>query len=159
MGGTHNPNNPLFLPWCQRLDSLEDDAQWDATMSEAATAQSPAKLRNLFFLLLITCGPSNPRQRWEKYKEHLTEDILRQARRRNPGMNLNYTPDMFNESLIILEDKSSAMAGEDLKQLGILSPQRNLGDRLSRGMLCETRYDVNQLNQYVLANEPLLVFD
>ena len=148
-----------FREACQRLDLLEDDAQWDATMAEAATAQSPAKLRNLFVLLLITCGPSNPEQLWETYKEHLTEDILRQACRRNPGMTLDYTPGMFNEALIILEDKSLAMAGKDLKQLGLPSPQRNLGDRLSREMLRETSYDVNELNQYVLANEPTLVVD
>ena len=84
-----------FREACQRLDLLEDDAHWDATMAEAATAQSPVKLRNLFVLLLITCEPSNPGQLWEKYKEHLTEDILRQASRRNPGMTLDYTPDMF----------------------------------------------------------------
>ena len=51
-----------FREACQRLDLLEDDVQWDATMAEAATTQSPVKLRNLFVLLLITCGPSNPGQ-------------------------------------------------------------------------------------------------
>ena len=58
-----------------------------------------------------------------------------------------------------LEDKSLAMAGKNLEQLGLPSPQRNLGDRLGREMLRETSYDVNALNQYVLANEPLLVLD
>ena len=148
-----------FREACQRLGLLEDDAQWDATMAEAATAQSPTQLRNLFVLLLITCGPSNPEQLWQTYKEHLTEDILRQARRRNPGMTLDYTSDMFNETLIILEDKSLAMAGKDLRQLGLPSPKRNLGDRLSREMLRETSYDIDELNRYVLANEPLLVLD
>ena len=51
------------------------------------------------------------------------------------------------------------MAGKDLKQLGLPTPQRNLGDRLSREMLRETSYDVNELNKYVEANEPLLVMD
>ncbi|CAF1652102.1 unnamed protein product, partial [Didymodactylos carnosus] len=72
-------------------------------------------------------------------------------------MNLDYTADMFNQALIILEDKALQMAGKDLKQLGLPIPQRNLGDRLSREMLRETSYDVNELDQYVLANEPLLV--
>ncbi|CAF5011350.1 unnamed protein product, partial [Rotaria sp. Silwood1] len=108
---------------------LEDDAQWDATMAEAATVQSPARLRNLFVILLLTCGPSNPGQLWESYKESLTEDILIQARRENPGIVLDYTPDMFNQTLIILEDKALGMAGKDLKQLGLPTPQRTLDQR------------------------------
>ena len=128
-------------------------------MSKAATVQSPAQLRNLFVLLLITCGPSSPEQLWGTHKEHLTEDILRQARRRNPEMTLDYMPDMFNETLILLEDRALAKAGEDLSQLGLPSPTRNLDDRLSREMLRETSYDVSALSQYVLANEPILVVD
>jgi hypothetical protein len=148
-----------FREACQVRGLLEDDAQWDATMSEAAVAQSPARLRNLLVILLITCGPSNPGQLWESYKESLTEDILLQARRRNVGMTLDYTPDMFNQTLIILEDKALEMAGKDLKQLGLPTPQRNLGDRLSREMLRETSYDVEELKEYVLQNEILLVMD
>jgi hypothetical protein len=148
-----------FREACQLNGLLEDDEQWDATMAEAATAQSPAKLRNLFVILLITCGPTNPGQLWESYKESLAEDILRKARRQNPGMNLDYTPDMFNQALTILEDKALEMAGKDLKQLGLPTPQRNLGDRLSREMLRETSYDVSELDKYVSTNEPLLVVD
>ena len=48
------------------------------------------------------------------------------------------------------------MAGKDLKQLCLPTPQRTLGDRLSREMLRETSYN---LNEYVSANEPLLVVD
>ena len=152
-------NCATFREACQLMGLLEDDAQWDATMAEAATVQSPARLRNLFVILLITCGPSNPGQLWESYKESLTEDILIQARRQNPGMTLDYTPDMFNQTLIILEDKALGMAGKELKQLGLPTPQRTLGDRLSREMLRETSYDLNDLKTYVSTNEPLLVMD
>ena len=98
-------------------------------------------------------------QLWESYKENLAEDILRKARRENPRKTLDYTPDMFSEALIMLEDKALEMAGKDLEQLGLPTPQRNLGDRLSREMLRETSYDVNELKEYVLKNEPLLVMD
>jgi len=128
-------------------------------MAEAAAIKSSAGLRNLFVILLTTCGPSNPGQLWESYKESLTEDILIQARKRNPGMTLDYTPDMFNQTLIILEDKALGLIGKDLKQLGLPTPQRILGDRLSREMLRETSYDLNDLNKYMSANEPLLVVD
>ena len=57
-----------FREACQLRRLLEDDRQWDATMSKAAAAQSSASLRNLFALILTTCGPSNPKQLWESYK-------------------------------------------------------------------------------------------
>jgi len=116
-------------------------------------------LRNLFALILTTCGPSNPKQLWESHKESLTEDILREARRQNPGMNLDYTPDMFNQVLVILEDKTLQMAGKTLEKFGLPTPQRNSGDRLSSEMLRETSYDVKELDAYVAVNEPLLVAD
>ncbi|CAF3348294.1 unnamed protein product [Rotaria sp. Silwood2] len=128
-------------------------------MAEAATVQSSARLRNLFVILLLTCGPSNPRQLWESYKESLTEDILIQAHRENPELVLDYTPDMFNQTLIILQDKALGMAGKDLKQLGLPTPQRTLGDRLTREILRETSYNLNDLNEYKSANEPLLLPD
>ena len=148
-----------FRGACQLRRLLEDDRQLDATMSEAAAAQSSASLRNLFALILTTCGPSNPKQLWESYKKSLTEDILREARRQNPGMNLDYTPDMFNQVLIILEDKTLEMAGKNLEKFDVRTPQRNLGDRLSREILRETSYDVKELDKYVSTNEPLLVAD
>ncbi|CAF1074146.1 unnamed protein product [Rotaria sordida] len=145
-----------FREACQLHGLLEDDQQWDATMSEAAAAQSPARLRNLFALILAVCGPSNPKQLWESYKESLTEDILRNARRRNPGMNLDYTPDMFNQALIIIENKVLEMGGKELEKLELPTPQRNSGDRLNSAMLRETSYDVKELDAYITANEPLI---
>jgi hypothetical protein len=148
-----------FREACQLHGLLEDDQQWNATMSEAAAAQSPARLRNLFALILAVCGPSNPKQLCESYKESLTEDILRNARRQNPGMNLDYTPDMFNQALIIIENKVLEMGGKELKKLELPTPQRNSGDRLNSAMLRETSYDVKELDAYIKANEPLLVPD
>ncbi|CAF1515752.1 unnamed protein product, partial [Rotaria sordida] len=144
-----------FREACQLHGLLEDDQQWDANMFEAAAAQSPARLRNLFALILAVCGPSNPKQLWESYKESLTEGILRNARRQNPGMNLDYTPDMFNQALIIIENKVLEMGGKELVKLELPTSQRNSGDRLNSAMLRETSYDVKELDAYITANEPL----
>ena len=148
-----------FREACQLYGLLENDQQWDATMSEAAAVQSAVRLRNLFALILAVCGPSNPKQLWESYKEHLTEDILKNARRQNPGMNLDYTPDMFNQVLIILEDKVLQMGGKEFEKLELPIPQRNLGNLLNSAMLRETSYNIKELEAYVTANEPLLTPD
>ena len=89
-----------FREACQVRGLLEDDARWNSTMVKASTAQSPAKLRYLFAILLTARGLSNPGQLWESHKESLTEDIFMQTRRQNPGINVTYTTDMFNQALI-----------------------------------------------------------
>jgi hypothetical protein len=76
-------------------------------MSEASLSCFPAQLGGLFAIILTTCGPSNPKTLWEKYKENLTEDVLRQLHRENPTMDLNFSPDIFNQALILLEDNRS----------------------------------------------------
>ena len=148
-----------FREACQLRGLLEDDIQWDATLAEAATTQSPARLRNLFAILLTCCGPSDPNQLWESHRESLTEDILMEASRQNPDLALTYTPEMFNQALILLENKVLEMVGKNLLQLGLPNPQRNRGDRLGREMLRETNYDMKQLDEFVLSNELLLVKD
>lgn len=148
-----------FREACQLHGLLEDDQQWNATMSEAAVAQSPERLRNLFALILAVCGPSNSKQLWESHKESLTEDILKNARRQNLGITLDYTSNMFNQALIIIENKVLEMGGKELEKLGLPTPQRNSGDRLNSAMLRETSYDVKELEAYIRENEPLLVPD
>ncbi|XP_075719762.1 uncharacterized protein LOC142760457 [Rhinoderma darwinii] len=98
---------------CQERGLLESDSHWDKTLEEAATCQLPASLRNLFSVILTTCGPSKPLELWEKYKEHLSEDVLLQARRQNPGLQSDScTPHMFNMPLILLEEKTLMMVGK-----------------------------------------------
>ncbi|CAF1287602.1 unnamed protein product [Rotaria sp. Silwood1] len=124
------------------------------SLMSGTTATSKHFLENIRNMWSIQSGTI-----WGSYKESLTEDILIQARRKNPGLVLNYIPDMFNQTLIILEDKALGMDGKDLKQLGLPSPQRTLGDRLTREIFRETSYDLNDLNKYISANEPLLLPD
>jgi hypothetical protein len=144
---------------CQVRGLLEDDAHWNATMVEAAATHSAPKLRSLFAILLTMCSLSNPRQLWDAHKESLAEDILMRIRRENPAIDVTYSDDMFNEALLLLEEKTFEMVGKQLEQLGLPAPQRHLSDRLCREIIRETNYDVAQLQQYVAVNEPLLVAD
>ncbi|GFU81985.1 uncharacterized protein TNCV_516661 [Trichonephila clavipes] len=44
----------------EKLGLLEDDNHWDATMEEAVLCCSPLQIRELFAILICTCGLSNP---------------------------------------------------------------------------------------------------
>jgi hypothetical protein len=69
---------------------LENDQHWDTTMSEASLSCCPAQLRGLFAIILTTCGLSNPKTLWDKYKESISEDVLQESRRENPKMGLKF---------------------------------------------------------------------
>lgn len=96
---------------------LESDDHWHQTMREAAVSQSPTQLRQLLAIQLTSCGLSNPQQLWEMRKESLSEDVLYSLQRQNPGLQLNFSPEVFNQSLVLLEDKVLAMVGKTLQQL------------------------------------------
>ena len=101
-------------------------------MAEAATIQSPVKLRDLFAILISTCAPSEPAALWEKHKDNMTEDFLYQARREIGDENINFSDTLYNKVLILLEDKVLAMVGKTLKELGLPEPDRADCNRMSK---------------------------
>lgn len=145
-----------FREACQKLGLLEDDQHWDNTLSEAVVSSLPSQLRHLFSIILTCCNPSNPKELWSKYKESLSEDILREAQRANEGLAVTYSPIIFNETLIRIDDICILMNNKSISQLGLDSPDRSNRNALDRDILREQNYDMEQLEQYVNLNKPLL---
>uniref|UniRef100_A0A914IA57 ATP-dependent DNA helicase n=2 Tax=Globodera rostochiensis TaxID=31243 RepID=A0A914IA57_GLORO len=50
---------------------LEDDRVWDKTLEEASLSRWPDQMRWLFVSILVFGQPSNARELWDKYKEHM----------------------------------------------------------------------------------------
>lgn len=139
---------------CQKRGLLENDEHWDMAMSKGHSTAK--RLRHLFSILLTTCAVSNPKQLWEKYKKDLNEDILRRVRRENPTMQIEYTTEIYNMALILLEDQCLSMAGRGLDKCGMPTPQRNENNNLSKEIQREMNYNTNEMEAYVAAKEPLL---
>ncbi|MEE4247716.1 MAG: hypothetical protein V2I33_20120, partial [Kangiellaceae bacterium] len=148
-----------FHEACSRLRLLEDDLHWRAALQDAATVSSPAHLRNLFALMVATCGLSDPLQLWETFKESMAEDILFQARAVALDPNLPFTNAVFNEALLRIEDKVLDLTDRSLRLFGVPAPTRQEQPTMCREMLRETGYDIAQLQQYVEANERLLMLE
>ncbi|UYV78791.1 hypothetical protein LAZ67_16002787 [Cordylochernes scorpioides] len=110
-----------FREACQNLGLLEGDQHWDNVLSEAASQSFPEQIRELFAILLTTCNPSNPHNLWEKYRESMSEDVLIKARRANPTLDINFSSDIFNEALLLLQNKCLAINDKTLSQLGLQS--------------------------------------
>ncbi|GFW10572.1 ATP-dependent DNA helicase [Trichonephila clavipes] len=84
---------------CQELNLLENDAHWDTALADASNTARPQQIRTLFVTILTTCFPSNPKDLWEKYKDYMSEDILHSLRAANQNLDIQFTPNVYNEAL------------------------------------------------------------
>ncbi|UYV63010.1 hypothetical protein LAZ67_2002837, partial [Cordylochernes scorpioides] len=140
-----------FREACQNLGLLEDDQHWDNVLSEAASQSFPEQIRELFDILLTTCNPSNPHNLWEKYRESMSEDVLIKARRAIPTLDINLSSDIFNEALLLLQNKCLAINDNTLSQLGLQSPERCQPTILKRELMRENKTTILNNSQNAIA--------
>ncbi|XP_067140991.1 ATP-dependent DNA helicase pif1-like [Centruroides vittatus] len=141
---------------CRELN-LENDAHWDTTLTDALNTAQPQQIRTLFAIILTTCFPSNPKDLWEKYKDCMSEDILHRLRATNQNPDMQFTPHVYNEALVSIEDKCLAIANKGLGQLGMCAPNRSVNDAYDRDLQHETCFDVDDLGTFIETNLPKLV--
>ena len=144
---------------CRQRGLLEDDAQWEATLNEAKTSVTAPRMRSLFAMMLAySCEISDPLRLWMLFREDFSDDFLREARILGNNMTLDYSDAIFNKGLIALEKKVLELGGQLLQNYGLPIPDRESSDGdLSREVLRETSYDINELNEYTATNEPKLL--
>lgn len=142
---------------CQELNLLENDAHWDTTIADAAEIAHPHQIRMLFAIILTTCFPSNPKDLWEKYKDSMSEDILHRLRTTNQNPDIQFTPAIYNEALIHIEDICLTIVNKVLIQLGMVSPNRSGNAGINSDLQREYQFDTNALNTFVQSNHPKLL--
>ncbi|GBP76372.1 hypothetical protein EVAR_53647_1 [Eumeta japonica] len=126
---------------CEARGLLENDNHWDVTLEEAAQCRSAGKMKELFAVLVATCGLSNPQQLWDKYKNDMTDDILHRLQEQNP--NVTYSDLIYNEGLTKIEDQVKTISGKDLSDYGMIRPQRT--EEISSDLIRELDYDTDSL--------------
>ncbi|GFT76427.1 ATP-dependent DNA helicase [Trichonephila clavipes] len=126
---------------CQELNLLENDAHWDTALADASNTARPQQIRTLFAIILTTCFPSNPKDLWEKYKDYMSEDILHRLRSTNQNPDIQFTPNVYNEALILIEDICLTIANKALGQLGMPASNRPENNLFDRDLQRETHYD------------------
>ena len=55
---------------------LSDDSVWERTLEEAAHFSNPSEMRYLFVQVLVFGNPSNSRDLWEKFVDHMFKPII-----------------------------------------------------------------------------------
>ncbi|XP_036320445.1 uncharacterized protein LOC118734957 [Rhagoletis pomonella] len=142
---------------CQELNLLEKDAHWDTSLADASNTARPQQMRTLFAVILTTCFPSNPKELWENYKDYMSEDILHRLRAANQNLDIQFTPNVYNEALILIEDISLAIANKALVLLEMPAPNRPANDIFDRDLQRETHFDSDELETFVQTNLPQLI--
>ena len=112
-----------------KLSLLESDDEWDQCLSEAAISFMPKQLRSLFVTILIFGEPAKPEVLWDKYKEVMGEDILRQGSISISVSTQDLRQYVDNEVLILLQDELEGM-GTCLEKFGLPTP--DLQNRIQR---------------------------
>jgi hypothetical protein len=87
---------------CHELKLLKDNNHWDLTLADAALTLTPNSIRQ-FAIILTTCNPAESSTLWDKYKNYMTEDVLHQVKQTNQCSNIDFTQQMYNEALILIE--------------------------------------------------------
>ncbi|UYV84655.1 hypothetical protein LAZ67_X002997 [Cordylochernes scorpioides] len=129
---------------CQELYLLENDAHWDTTLADASSTAQQHQIRILFAILLTTCFRSKPMDLWKKYKDSMSEDMLHHLRAAN--LDFQFTPEIYNRALVLIEDICLAIANKRLGQMGLCAPNRSANDSYDRDLQRETHFDVDDLS-------------
>jgi hypothetical protein len=130
---------------------------WDTSLADASNTARPQQIRTLFAIILTTCFPSNPKDLWEKYKNYMSEDILHCLRRTNQNPDIEFTPNVYNEALVFIEDICLAIVNKSLVQLGMPAPDRSAYNFLDRDLQREIQFDQAELSTFVEMNIPKLL--
>ncbi|GFT93446.1 ATP-dependent DNA helicase [Trichonephila clavipes] len=142
---------------CQELNLLENDAHWDTALADASNTARPQQIRTLFAITLTTCFPSNPKDLWEKYKDYMSEDIYIVCAANQKKTDIQFTPNVYNEALILIEDKCLTIANKALVQLVMPASNRPANNLFDRDLQRETHYDSDELGTFVRSNLPQLI--
>ncbi|GBP51524.1 hypothetical protein EVAR_44500_1 [Eumeta japonica] len=143
---------------CQRLGLLENDNYWELKLQEATLTASAEQIRELFAIILTTCNPPNPKQLWDSFKRNMSDDILYQIRQANPELTIEFNDDIFNETLIRLEDKCLAINNQTLVEIGMPAPQRNTFSVLNYEITKEkATTSMNYLNTLLTTNHSSMI--
>ena len=127
---------------------LESDDLWTSTLLDASISNSPRQLRYLLATILHWSKPSDPGQLWQGFKESLSEDIRNQHRLQYGNASLSYNDDIYNETLVLIEDAVLGMGGQKLHSYGLPATDREIS-RVPREVQREMNYDTDQMNSIV----------
>lgn len=134
-----------------------DDAQWDYAMTEVASMHSARRLHRCFTSIMRFIQPGNPLAK--NIKEGLSEDYSHQNQLLLSNIDVGLSDKFNNRALINIEDRLLYTGGDKLSTYGLFSTNSTGGHAIHTGVIQQTAYDVDSLQEYINENEPKLLED
>ena len=123
------------------IECLQDACNFD---------KNGKRLRELFAILLVEVNPPNSTSLWLKFRNELTEDILRKKRNETYDIQLDFTEEMYEEALFeiseILEEHQKTLSDYQL-------PQIKFKQKLSKVMRRELQFNAVKSLKIALERE------
>ncbi|XP_036146764.1 ATP-dependent DNA helicase PIF1-like [Monomorium pharaonis] len=82
----------------------------------------------------------------------MAEDIYRRICNEISNINIEYTEEIYNEALIMIEDLCLEIANKILNQLGMPTPNRNVAASFEIELLREKNYNMDEMKSYMQTN-------
>ncbi|GFX64975.1 ATP-dependent DNA helicase [Trichonephila clavipes] len=89
----------------------------------------------------------------------MSEDILHRLRATNQNPDIQFTPNVYNEVLILIEDICLTIANKALVQLGMPASNRPANNLFDGDLQRETHYDSDELGTFVRTKLPQLILE
>jgi hypothetical protein len=64
-----------FHETCLKRGLLENDAEWQICLQDAADVKTGSQLRHLFVTLLLFCAPAEPHLLWQSFRAKICDDL------------------------------------------------------------------------------------
>ncbi|XP_050065022.1 uncharacterized protein LOC126553951 [Aphis gossypii] len=126
-----------FQEACKAMGLLEDDFQWENTLSEATVCY--------------------PIRGWQNHRASMAEDVLFRKQQECLSDDINYDENIFNEALLELNKVVQSVSGKNITDFGLIL-SNNIDLNTNTEYLRETSYDSFRLLQ-VVRNERRLNSD
>ncbi|KAE9540849.1 hypothetical protein AGLY_004094 [Aphis glycines] len=146
-----------FQEACKAMGLLEDDLQWENTLSEATVCCTSPSIRYLFAILIVFCQVTDPIRLWQNHRASMAEDVLFRKQKECPSDDINYDENIFNEALLELNKVVQSVSGKNITDFGLIL-SNNIDLNTNTEYLRETSYDSVRLLQ-VVQNERRLNSD
>ena len=105
------------------LGSLESDEEWDHCLLEASVSFMPKQLCTLSVTILIFGEPTKPQVLWEKYKDVLGEDLMREVLKSPQGV-MDVQNQVDNKVLLLIQEELEDMVSS-LEHYGLPTPNKD----------------------------------
>ena len=128
----------------------------ELTFADAALSSSPHQIRQLFSMILTTCFPSEASGLWNKYTDSMSEDILHRIRITTQNLNIEFSAEIYNEQLIMIEDICILISNMPLIHFGMIAPNRPAANIINGDVQREHQFDMTSLATFVANNERFL---